>query len=178
MAIAEPEMVALLPKLFVLVGQKRSGILYIRTDKNESARIALDKGKIVYCCFRHWQGYESLELLKRVKQCSLRFSEETLPDLSDKKDQLPPSEEVLKLLTGEAALAISSEVEEYLMPFKEKLLDIMGPMAERLWEQHQAELAAISNQAQLKSMLWHIAREIPFAEERENFMNLIEQRFG
>jgi hypothetical protein len=176
MAIAEPEMVALPPKLFVLVAQKRSGILYIRTDKNESARIALDKGKIVYCCFRHWHGYEALEPLKKIKQCSLRFSEEVLPDLSDKKDQLPPSEEVLKLLTGEAPLAISVELEGYLSIFKERLLDIMGPMAERLWEKYQTELADVHNSEQLRTVLWHIAREIPFAQERENFMSLVDQK--
>lgn len=178
MAIAEPELVALLPKLFVLVEQKRSGILYIRTDKNESARIALDKGNIVYCCFRHLHGQPALEPLKKIKQCSLRFSEESLPDFSDKKDQLPDSAEVLRLLTGEKPIGISAEVESYLLPFKEKLLDIMGPMAERLWERHQAELATASNPAQLKSLLWHMAREIPFAKERENFMNLVEKKLG
>lgn len=176
MAIAQPEMVTLLPKLFVLVEQKRSGILYIRTDKNESARIALDKGKIVACCFRSIHGYAALEPLKKVKKCSLRFSEESLHDLSDKKDQLPESEEVLRLLTGETPVGISVELANYLQPFKNKLLDIMGPMAERLWEKHQGKLAAASNQGQLKAALRHLAQEIPFAEERENFFDLIDKK--
>ena len=74
-----------------------NGTLFIKTEDNKSASIALERGVIVDCRFRHFKGMKAIELLRTVTSGKTSFSKDMV--LGTVTDETLSTASVIELLS-------------------------------------------------------------------------------
>lgn len=63
---------------------QQSGVFFIATDTNESARFSIDAGHIAHCSFRRSHGQAALEELSQINTAKCSFAENSRFPFRDK----------------------------------------------------------------------------------------------
>ena len=166
----------------------KSGTMYITSQMNRAAQIAIERGKIVFLYYSNKRGREALDLMPEIEFGRFRFQEGSV---SAMRSEAVPTEEILLFLaaaSGEAEqrgeLATHSEVvtraqytgESVLTDKQQQILEesltlYIGPMASLICEEH---LTSVSG--------WHdavqrLAAEIPDVAQAEKFRTEMRQLY-
>lgn len=156
---------------------KKTGMMYIATDANQSAQIVLNNGEISYIYFFNKRGDEALRLIPEIEMGRVRFSESPAPDLSC---ELPDTEEIIRYLSAAAGLRPTSEVthaggmlnNSQKMVLEEGLTLLIGPMAAIICEEHLAE------DQDLATAIEKLAQEIPSQEQANHYRAAMQKKFS
>lgn len=172
--IAFAEIVSVLKKY---CAGKKTGVMYIATDANQSAQLVLDKGEIIYIYFFNKRGDEALRLIPEIQMGRVRFSESSAPDLSC---ELPGTEEILRYLSAAAGVGSAAESSSYTggllngeqkKALEEGLALFIGPMATIICEE------LLADGQDLASAIEKLALEIPVNGQADQFISAMQKKF-
>lgn len=74
----------ILEQLATVLSTQQSGVFFIATDTNESARFNLSTGNITHCSFRRSHGQNALEELSQINTAKCSFAENSRFPFRDK----------------------------------------------------------------------------------------------
>lgn len=74
----------ILEQLTAVLSTQQSGVFFIATDANESARFNLSTGNITHCSFRRSHGQDALEELSQINTAKCSFAENSRFPFRDK----------------------------------------------------------------------------------------------
>ncbi|CAA6820406.1 MAG: Unknown protein [uncultured Thiotrichaceae bacterium] len=74
----------ILEQLTTVLSTQQSGVFFIATDSNESARFNLSTGNITHCSFRRSHGQKALEELSQIDTAKCSFAENSRFPFRDK----------------------------------------------------------------------------------------------
>ncbi|MEZ5534012.1 MAG: hypothetical protein R3F02_00170 [Thiolinea sp.] len=94
-----------------LLGKDQSGVFFIATDTNESARLGLTNGRLTHCSFRRLHGQEALEELEQIATAKCSFSENLRFPFRD-RDSIDHDAALLKLDISLPAIADDTPPED------------------------------------------------------------------
>lgn len=89
----------LMAELRRLCAERRSGTLFIATASNQSGRIGLRDGNIVSMRFQLRKGLDAVGEISKVSSARCTFTDHAAEE-ADPRAPLPPTRDVLRLLTG------------------------------------------------------------------------------
>lgn len=158
--------------------EKKTGVMYIATDANQSAQLVLNDGDINYIYFFNKRGDEALRLIPEIEKGRVRFSESSAPEL---RCELPSTEEILRYLSAAAGLAVKRAASAYAggmlngeqkQALKEGLALFIGPMATIICEEYLEE------EQDLAGAIEKLALEIPSDEHAGKFRSVMQKKFS
>lgn len=109
--------------------------MFLVTSSSQSARIGLSQGKIVHIALRRLQGLQALIELASAGVARLQFS----PGVAqDPQPELPDTQTILAALGDSGSKDGASVDDEALRLIQEELVEILGPFADVLIDEHRA----------------------------------------
>ncbi|WP_157726326.1 DUF4388 domain-containing protein [Imhoffiella purpurea] len=166
-----------------MVRQRATGALFVTTDENRSAQVALQEGRIVYLYFGNKVGASALQRMGQINAGRYRFQEGVsgLPRM-----ELPSNDEILGQLDsavdGQGAVgsspvsdtadtgAVLTERQKALL--LECLVEFVGPIGEILCEDHFRQSCSLNKAIDL------LASEIPSAAQAKRFRDMVLTKLG
>jgi len=183
-----------------VVGERRSGTLFIRTDTNHSVIIGLDRGDIVAVSSGAKHGLEALDTLTQIQSCSIQLDPDIVVDLH--KGQLPGTREILHRLShrivgpaaggqdspakgaaerpGVGAKRKTAPIDPYVASslLCDLLQDYLGPVASMICEEVTEGGKTLSTPEQLRIAIDALASEIDAETEAKDFSEKALRQFG
>jgi len=165
-----------------LSAEGETGTLFVGTNENKFAQIAIDKGRIVFVMFGGKRGKEAISLFCKQKAGRYNFKAKALPPMTD---PLPPNDQVLTLFRGNSPAAPSAAgkqaprpqpeqggtiTAEILSVLQEELAKFVGPVAALICSDH----CAIG--APMNAAIEALAAEIGNSTEIQAFRMAVRQR--
>ena len=159
------ELIAEVHRLFT---DKQTGTIFITTSDNHLVRLVLNKGEIVHLVYdTNHRSYDAIPLIRQIQAGRLQFAK----GIFEAADEipLPPTEELLYVLKGEAnhlvtssasAKKVSSPFEELISEIKRTLSNHIGPVAGLICEEYIETTGGIQNLNAIDTMIDNVAREI------------------
>ena len=179
MAQAHIPLRSLVAELRQLCQERRTGFLFITTDKNRLAQINLDKGEIVFVSFQGKQGENVLPLMRQIHAGQAQFHEKAV---SAFRGSLPPTEAILSYLGGtdDGAESVGSETsakpsngglpQETKVMLERVLTEFIGPMAAIVCAEH------LETAQDLESAMEILASKIPNPEHASRFKDEVRAK--
>ncbi len=159
---------------------KATGTMFVVTQKNKSAQVMIEKGKIVFIYFFNKRGQAAIDLMKTIAAGTYRFQEGTV---NYRPMDLPDTRVILQTLAGVENDGYpeletgSGSVEEtsVLSPaqrsvLEECLADYIGPMAGIICEDYLGTVPDVATAVDL------LAAEIPSAAQGEQFKEQVRAK--
>lgn len=161
--------------------EKKTGVMYITSEENQSAQLMLDDGEIVFIYFFNKRGRDALRPLAEIDAGRFRFQEGGGSSL---RTELPRTEDILRYLSAASGLdpvsgADSESVnggkiagdkkngvmltQEQKRVLEDRLAGYIGPMAAIVCEDHFDSAGGI------ESVINLLAAEIPAESQAESF---------
>jgi hypothetical protein len=160
-----------LDQLQTLIRSGESGALCGRTDDRHAVQLLLKQGDIVDLRLGVKRGGASIDLIRGIKRCTLRFYAMTNVDVNTQSG-IPPSDEIMRKLMTPVAPSETRPTDQAGGAFKaidpcmaisileELLHDRLGPIAAMLCEMVVKDAGNISDSVQLNQVLTELAQEI------------------
>lgn len=131
----------ILGELRRLCAERRTGTMFLVTDKGESARFELRDGQILAIQFRVTTGFNAIGEIMKINAAQVSFSPHSVDPTASRKP-LPSTAEIQRTLLGYTGLVTSTgpatptsdEVEDDYFPRAQAILvaaltEFIGPMA-------------------------------------------------
>ena len=158
---------------------RHSGTLFIATASNHSGCFGLRDGNIVAIRFRLSKGVDALSEISKIERARCTFTNQVIEDAGP----LPPTGDVLRLLTGNDADAAAarlpltdeqfSRAQTLLVP---ALAEFLGPMATIVVREQLAEARRHGHDVQ--RTIDAIAKEIQDPAKAASFKREVLQKLG
>ncbi len=181
----------LLTELGALCSAKRTGTMFIATTDNQSARIGLRQGDIVYLVFRTQRGLEAIDHIRKITAGRFTFSDAVVDRVSSAdlpetsillgllagNDPAPaaPAPPVAQLHTAPRTVApartqpAGTQLAKVQAVIEAELTEFVGPIAPLLCRDHMARAAAAGPPWDLPALVEAISREIGDRAKEDRF---------
>ena len=157
----------------------RTGSLFIISDTNCFARIVVAGGNIIYLEYRLKKGVEAIPLFREIRHGTLDFKDGKV--ISHKASPLPPTADLLAQLGGampakeptqpaSGNAGVQSHADVY-KAIEDELLDILGPMASLIWEEHLEQAGGADADIDLAQLIDSVSTEIDDPQKAMDFRN-------
>lgn len=167
-----------------LCADGRTGSLFIVSDTNCFARIVIAGGNIIYLEYRLKKGAEAIPLFVEIKHGTLDFKDGKV--ISHKASPLPPTSDLLGQLGGGAPVAASTPKAKPAAKgsatpadafglIEEELVDILGPMASLVWEEHLEQAGGPEADVDLGQLIDSVATEIDNPAKAAEFRSHVRE---
>lgn len=177
----------LIQEVIDLCQQRASGTIFIVTDDDHLAKVALIEGEIVCADVRRKGGIEAIKALAILPSGIFGFN----PDMQlvTKRQTLPDTASLIKLLqsgslyiTQAEAVAPNLEVSE--LPPNSKILHILteesteylGPMATVICQEYLSECPANISKRDIEKVIVRLEQDIDDPDKIYNFHSIVWQR--
>lgn len=174
-----PELIEALRHL-CLDGQ--TGTWAIATHDNRSARIGIDRGRIVSVHFQQLRGISAILKLRTISGARSGFTAGMLPPQVQKSD-LPNTQTILRFLvqggeSGEDSPQTGIPIARIKNAILTEAIDALGPFAPSICEEHFNGSASLTTQAGLLRILTGIAAELDDPTRGETFKQRVLARLA
>ena len=169
--------------------EKRTGTLFITTDRNRSVRMTLDHGHIISCTHGLSRGREAIPHIRSIKTAKYSFNERFF-DKRPNRD-LPSTREILTELgvqlktdkpisSPQQPIRFSDPVSpDVLFTFmKEQLALLIGPLGATICDVHQDEIKQAKTAEQFQAAIDMVTGEINNPEIEEKLRKRIREKFS
>lgn len=162
-----------------------TGTLYIICEDNSLARVVIVAGNIIHFEYRLTKGMDAIPLFKEIQRGSLDFKNGKV--ISHESAPLPPTATLLEQLgakaRGNGGVARTSSVNtpklslaEALKLVEHQLIDVLGPMATLIWEEHLDRMGGPTPDLDIQQLIKDVATEIDDPNKATQFCsNLLEK---
>jgi hypothetical protein len=157
--------------------QKKSGTVLVATHDNNLARILLDGGRIVSVVFGQMRGSDAIALIREIRSCRVKFSDSVVG--SHEGVNLPATATILRMLGGGANApggAGTSAIEASLGIIEQELIEVLGPMASLIWDEHLEKADKPLTPDSITRLLQKAASEISDPGKRQRFKEQVEKK--
>ena len=171
-----------------MVDRQQSGSLFIRTEDNHLAVIAIKGGEIIFLAFGAKRGASAIPLIREIGSATYQVNR---MDAGYDQGELPATFEILAQLAairGQAPLPASApetpvshgvyDTQETLKALCQLLGEYMGPIASILCEEQSGNVGRAISEAELEGVIEHLSREIGKADEAQEFVTRARQLYG
>lgn len=168
-----------------LSAEGRTGTVFITTSDNHSVRFVLRGGTISAVGFGLQTGLAAVTSITRITGGRLSFSDELLQHES--QAELPPTAELLTLLSGAAADAgdgggagtgpMATSLNRSSAILEAELVEYLGPMARVVCNEHLTR-AARSGSTSLNDVIESLARELGDRDKAARFTERVRARLA
>lgn len=152
-----------------LCADGRTGSLFIVSDINCFGRLVIAAGNIIYLEYRLKKGTEAISAFLEIEHGTLDFKDGKV--ISHQASPLPPTSDLLAQLGGMPATAVvdvpahSAEADKLsasdaFQVIEDQLIDILGPMASLLWEEHLDRAGGPGANVDIGELINSVATEI------------------
>jgi len=160
-----------------LCADGRTGSLFIISDTNCYARVVIAAGNIIYLEYRLKKGAEAIPLFLEIAHGTLDFKDGKV--ISHKASPLPSTPDLLMQLGGSASSADSTppaaaavqkpSASEAFKVIEDQLVDVLGPMASLVWEEHLERTEGPKADIDLEQLVNSLATEIDDPDKAAQF---------
>ena len=167
----------LLETISGLCDDGRTGSLFIISEINCFARLVIAAGNIIYLEYRLKKGAEAISPFLEIKHGTLDFKDGKV--ISHKASPLPSTPDLLAQLGGRTAGVASTQPApaaadktfgpEAFKIIEDELVDVLGPMAALVWEEHLERAGGAAADIDLKRLISSLATEIDDPEKAAQF---------
>ncbi len=168
-----------------LSAEGRTGTVFITTSDNHSVRFVLRGGTISAVGFGLQTGLAAVTSIARITGGRLSFSDELFQHES--QAELPPTAELLTLLSGAAADAgdggaaatgpMPTSLNRSSAILEAELVEYLGPMARVVCNEHLTR-AARSGATSLNDVIESLARELGDRDKAARFTERVRARLA
>lgn len=168
-----------------LSAEGRTGTVFITTSDNHSVRFVLRGGTISAVGFGLQTGLAAVTSIARITGGRLSFSDELFQHES--QAELPPTAELLTLLSGAAADAgdgggagtglMATSLNRSSAILEAELVEYLGPMARVVCNEHLTR-AARSGATSLNDVIESLARELGDRDKAARFTERVRARLA
>jgi len=161
----------------------RTGSLFIVSDTNCFARVVIAGGNIIYLEYRLKKGIEAIPLFVEIKHGTLDFKDGKV--ISHKASPLPATTDLLAQLGGVApgpastpktpAATGSVRPADAFGIIEDELVDILGPMASLVWEEHLEQAGGPEAAIDLGQLIDSVATEIDDPTKAAQFRSHVRE---
>jgi len=169
----------LVGKISGLCANGRTGSLFIVSETNCFARVVIAAGNIIYLEYRLKKGVEAIPVFLEIKHGTIDFKDGKV--ISHSASPLPPTPDLLAQLGGQAAPAVSvaqstaavtqPPAADAFKIIEEALIDILGPMASLVWEEHLERAGGPEAQVDIGQLISNVSTEIDDPDTAAQFRN-------
>lgn len=161
--------------------EHRSGTVFFAMEDNSLARIAVEEGNIINLDYRLKRGRDAIPLIKSIRRGRIKFSPHKtgMPQAAS----LPPSHEVLRLLSGariladaQASMSTNTLTPEAEHIIETELVDFLGPMAGMVWREHLARFGDRRDSRVMIELINAVAEEIGDPEKVTRFKKAVQAK--
>jgi len=166
-----------------LCANGRTGSLFIISETNCFARVVIAAGNIIYLEYRLKKGAEAIPLFLEIDHGTLDFKDGKV--ISHKASPLPSTPDLLAQLGGEAAPAASApqtaaaasnlSAADAFKIIEDELIDILGPMASLVWEEHLERAGGPASDIDLGQLISSVSTEIDDPDKAAQFRNHVRE---
>lgn len=173
-----------LDRLRTVCAAGRSGTLFLATDDNRSARVAIVEGRIVAVVFQEMRGTSAVARLRQIGAARCSFSEGVVA-VSGPDTSLPRTEDILRALSavraGRPVAATSSigiPVAAVRDAIEAEATEFLGPLAPAVCAEYFESATDLSARSGLLAVLEGIAGELGDLQKGELFKKGILARLA
>lgn len=162
-----------------LCADGRTGSLFIISETNCFARVVIAAGNIIYLEYRLKKGADAIPLFLEIKHGTLDFKDGKV--ISHKASPLPPTPDLLAQLGGQPVSPVSAAqpataaggraAADAFKIIENELIDILGPMASLVWEEHLERAGGPAADIDLVQLISSLSTEIDDPDKAAQFRN-------
>jgi hypothetical protein len=178
------ELITLISKL---CARGLTGTLLIVSEVNNLARVVIVAGNIIHFEYRLKKGVDAIPLFKEIQQGSVEFKNGKV--ISHESTPLPPTATLLLQLGGKAGVsdgvaktssanASRLSLAEALKLIEHQLIDVLGPMATLIWEEHLERMGGPTPDLNVQQLINDVATEIDDPDKATQFCNHLLQKLA
>ena len=195
----ELDYAALIEALVGFVRERRTGTMFIATESQHSARISLERGRIVSCSYYRYRGLDAIIQIRHIQRGSCKFLDGVFNSAAE--TPLPETDELLRDLgivaspsaaqrrpapaqapsTGHTTAASTKPASgaggRNLWEIVVKELTVyLGPVAPIAAAEYRESLLAATSTERIRSILAKLALEIPDSQQARDFKSRVEAK--